>query len=128
MEPLVIDGSIGEGGGQVLRTSLALSLVTGRPFRMSRIRAGRRNPGLRAQHIACVRAAAEVGDADISRASIGSMDLRFTPAKPRPGDYSFQVGTAGRRPRDRASDGPEPPQTPRACTARSRSSGRTYSR
>lgn len=90
-----VDGSIGEGGGQVLRTSLALSLVTGRPFRIEKIRAGREKPGLLAQHLTAVEAAAEVGQADVQGAVRRSDTLRFTPAKVRPGEYRFSVGTAG---------------------------------
>lgn len=90
-----IDGSFGEGGGQILRTSLALSLVTGKPFRIERIRAGRRNPGLSRQHLTAVRAAAEISRGSVEGASIGSMELTFTPGGIRPGDYDFSVGTAG---------------------------------
>ena len=61
---LVIDGSFGEGGGQILRTSLALSLVTGTPFRIERVRAGRPRPGLLHQHLTAVKAAARVGQAE----------------------------------------------------------------
>lgn len=90
-----IDGSQGEGGGQILRTSLALSLVTGRAFEIAGIRAGRKNPGLQAQHLACVRAAAEVGAARSEGAAIGARRLIFEPGEVRPGDYHFAVGTAG---------------------------------
>lgn len=92
---LTIDGSIGEGGGQILRTSLALSLITGKPFRIEKIRAGRRTPGLLRQHLTSVNAAAEVGDAETSGASIGSTQLTFIPGKTKPGDYHFAIGTAG---------------------------------
>ena len=67
-----IDGALGEGGGQVVRTSLSLSLVTGRPVRLRRIRAGRERPGLRPQHLTAVRAAAEVGDGEVAGAAPGS--------------------------------------------------------
>jgi len=63
-----LDGSAGEGGGQILRTALGLSLVTGTPFTIDRIRAGREKPGLQRQHLAAVRAAAEIGKADVSGA------------------------------------------------------------
>jgi len=92
---LTIDGSQGEGGGQVLRTSLGLSLVTGAPFRMVNIRAGRPRPGLGRQHRTAVQAAADVGQADVTGAEIGSTQLTFVPRSVTPGDYTFSVGTAG---------------------------------
>jgi RNA 3'-terminal phosphate cyclase (ATP) len=90
-----IDGSYGEGGGQVLRTSLALSLVTGKPFRIVRIRAGRSKPGLGHQHLASVKAAAAVGEADVRGDCLGSQELYFAPRSVQPGRYHFDVGTAG---------------------------------
>jgi len=96
METLAIDGSRGEGGGQVLRSSLALSLITGREVRLSRIRAGRRKPGLRRQHLTAVLAAAEVGrGGSVEGAAVGSQELTFRPGSVRAGDYRFDVGTAG---------------------------------
>ena len=92
---LVIDGSQGEGGGQVLRTSLALSLVTQTPFRMENVRAGRAKPGLMRQHLTAVKAAAEVGRASVSGAEVGSKTIEFRPREVLPGDYRFAVGTAG---------------------------------
>lgn len=92
---LVIDGSQGEGGGQVLRTALGLSLVTGTPFRIEGIRAGRERPGLLRQHLTGVLAAAEVGEAEIEGAELGSSALAFRPGRVRPGAYRFSVGTAG---------------------------------
>lgn len=92
---ITVGGSVGEGGGQILRSSLALSLVTGQPFRMVNIRAGRKKPGLLRQHLTCVRAAAEVGDAVTDGAEMGSTELVFRPEKLRAGDYQFTVGTAG---------------------------------
>ena len=92
---ITIDGSMGEGGGQVLRTSLGLSLVTGKPFRIENIRAGRSKPGLMRQHLTAVRAAAEVGDTKVSGDVIGSRELTFEPGAVRPGQYEFAVGTAG---------------------------------
>lgn len=92
---LTIDGSAGEGGGQVLRTSLSLSLVTGTPFRIEAIRARRRKPGLLRQHLTAVRAAAEVGRAKVEGAAVGSRKLTFVPGAIRPGEYRFAVGTAG---------------------------------
>jgi RNA 3'-terminal phosphate cyclase (ATP) len=90
-----IDGSFGEGGGQILRTSLSLSLVTGQPFRIDNIRAGRAKPGLLRQHLTAVLAAAEVGNAKVDGAVLGSASVQFTPGLVRPGEYSFAVGTAG---------------------------------
>jgi RNA 3'-terminal phosphate cyclase (ATP) len=90
-----IDGSLGEGGGQVLRTSLALSLITGEPFHLSKIRARRPKPGLQAQHLASVQAAAQIGQAKLGGASLGSCDLVFVPVKVSSGDYHFKIGTAG---------------------------------
>jgi RNA 3'-terminal phosphate cyclase (ATP) len=92
---LTIDGSQGEGGGQVLRSSLALSLVTGRSFVMKNIRAGRKKPGLMRQHLTAVEAAAEIGGAEVEGAAIGSRRLIFRPGQVEPGNYKFSVGTAG---------------------------------
>jgi RNA 3'-terminal phosphate cyclase (ATP) len=92
---LVIDGSRGEGGGQILRTSLSLSMVTGRPFRIERIRAGRRRPGLMRQHLAAVEAARAVSSASVEGAAIGSRALSFAPGPVHAGDYRFAIGTAG---------------------------------
>ena len=93
--PVTLDGSQGEGGGQVLRSSLALSIATGRPFRMENIRAGRRKPGLARQHLTSVEAAAAVGDAEVEGATLGSTTLAFTPNGCRAGTHHFKVGTAG---------------------------------
>ena len=90
-----IDGSQGEGGGQILRTSLSLSLVTGQPFRIDNIRAGREKPGLLRQHLTAVQAAAEVGGAKLEGAVLGSTALSFCPGPVRAGEYRFAVGTAG---------------------------------
>jgi RNA 3'-terminal phosphate cyclase (ATP) len=92
---LTIDGSQGEGGGQVLRSSLTLSLVTGTPFRIERVRAGRQKPGLQRQHLTAVRAAAQVGNADVRGAELHSTELTFVPGAVTPGDYHFAIGTAG---------------------------------
>lgn len=92
---LTIDGSYGEGGGQILRTSLALSLVTGKPFRIEKIRAGRKSPGLLRQHLTAVNAAVEVSSVDVMGATIGSRELTFIPAGITPGNFHFAVGTAG---------------------------------
>src|SRR4051794_14132922 len=92
---ITIDGSSGEGGGQILRTSLALSLVTGQAFRIQNIRAGRSKPGLLRQHLTAVEAATKISDAAVDGAVLGSKELLFKPGKVKPGDYRFAVGTAG---------------------------------
>ena len=92
---VTIDGSEGEGGGQLLRTALSLSLVTGTPFRIERIRAGRKKPGLLRQHLTAVQAAVQVGRARVSGAELGSQTLTFEPSQIQPGEYEFAVGTAG---------------------------------
>ncbi len=90
-----LDGSMGEGGGQILRTSLALSLLTSRPFHLRNVRAGRDKPGLQPQHLMSVRAAATVGQAQTRGASRGSTDLVFEPGPVTAGTYRFDIGTAG---------------------------------
>ncbi len=92
---IVIDGSFGEGGGQIIRTSLALSLVTGKPFRAERVRAGRERPGLQRQHLTAVNAAAEIGRAEVRGAGVGAREFTFVPGDVVPGDYVFSIGTAG---------------------------------
>jgi RNA 3'-terminal phosphate cyclase (ATP) len=92
---ITIDGSVGEGGGQILRTALALSLVTRQAFRIEKIRAGRPKPGLLRQHLTAVNASAQVGQAKVAGATVGSRDLTFAPESITPGDYRFAVGTAG---------------------------------
>jgi RNA 3'-terminal phosphate cyclase (ATP) len=93
--PLTIDGSAGEGGGQILRTALALSMLTGTPFVLERIRAARKKPGLMRQHLTCLRAAAAVCAAELEGAELGSDRLRFAPGDVVPGSYEFDVGSAG---------------------------------
>lgn len=90
-----LDGSQGEGGGQILRSALGLSLVTGTPFRIDNIRAGREKPGLLRQHLTAVQAASEIGKAEVRGAAIGSTVLTFTPHGIHPGSYHFAVGSAG---------------------------------
>jgi RNA 3'-phosphate cyclase len=91
-----IDGSFGEGGGQILRSSLALSLLTGQPFRLRKVRANRKpKPGLRPQHLASVRAAAKIGRAKVTGDTVGSGQLTFEPGPVTPGSYRFDIGTAG---------------------------------
>ena len=92
---LTIDGSHGEGGGQIIRTSLALSLVTGTPFHVRNARANRGKPGLRHQHLTAVRAAAAIGNGKVEGAAVGATEFTFHPGTVTPGDYTFDVGTAG---------------------------------
>lgn len=92
---LSIDGSCGEGGGQIIRTSLALSLVTGKAFRAYNVRAGRAKPGLQPQHLMAVRAAEEVGRARVEGAGVGAREFTFVPGEVAPGQYRFAIGTAG---------------------------------
>jgi RNA 3'-terminal phosphate cyclase (ATP) len=95
MAMIEIDGSFGEGGGQILRTSLSLSCLTGKPFRIYNIRAGRSNPGLRPQHLKSVEAAAAISQAEVEGARVGSTELIFRPRAIRAGNYRFDIGTAG---------------------------------
>lgn len=92
---LDLDGSLGEGGGQILRTSLALSLITRKPFHLCNIRARRPKPGLQAQHLMSVQAAAAIGQANVRGATLGSGDLVFEPGETVPGNFHFRIGTAG---------------------------------
>lgn len=92
---IIIDGAEGEGGGQVVRNALALSLVTGQPFRIGNIRGGRDKPGLMRQHLTAVEAALTIGGAVCEGASVGSTEIAFTPGRVAPGEYRFAVGTAG---------------------------------
>ncbi|MDM0115733.1 RNA 3'-terminal phosphate cyclase [Variovorax sp. J22R133] len=90
-----LDGSQGEGGGQILRTGLALSMVTGQPLCIEHIRAKRPKPGLMRQHLACVLAASQVSGAQVEGAELGSQALRFVPGRVRAGDYRFAIASAG---------------------------------
>lgn len=90
-----IDGSQGEGGGQILRTSLSMGAVTGTGIAFKKIRAGRSKPGLKRQHLTCVKAVAEICGAQVSDVAVGSMELDFRPGVIKAGDYRFDVGTAG---------------------------------
>ena len=92
---LNIDGSQGEGGGQILRSAMALSIVTGKPFRIEKIRAGRKKPGLLRQHLTCVRAATRTCDGGAEGAELGSTTLTFFPSAARSGQYRFAIGSAG---------------------------------
>lgn len=90
-----IDGAHGEGGGQLLRNAAALAAVTGKPVRVTDIRAGRRKPGLAAQHVTAVRAVAALADAKVEGLQIGSREITMTPRGLRGGRFTFDVGTAG---------------------------------
>src|ERR1700761_2725531 len=90
-----IDGSTGEGGGQILRTSLALSMCTGQAFTLARVRARRPKPGLMRQHLTCVQAAAAVSGAAVQGAELGSGTLGFEPGAVKAGDSASSGGTAG---------------------------------
>ncbi len=92
---ILIDGRIGEGGGQILRTALSLSAATGKAFRLIHIRRKRSKPGLRHQHLACVNAAAEICGAHCKGNRLESLELEFTPGLIRGGDYFFNIPTAG---------------------------------
>ena len=93
---LIIDGSQGEGGGQIIRTSAALSLVSGKPFRAEKVRANRDKPGLRQQHLTAVIAGAKIGvGSTVEGAAVGATAFTFIPGVITPGDYTFSVGTAG---------------------------------
>lgn len=95
LELITIDGSQGEGGGQIVRTALTLSMLTGKPFRMVRIRAHRPKTGLRRQHLAAVRAAAAISGADAQQVTLGAAALTFRPGTVEPGSYRFDIGSAG---------------------------------
>ncbi len=92
---LQIDGSQGEGGGQILRTSLSMAMVTGTDIKIGNIRAGRARPGLMRQHLACVKAAQAISHAEVSGAKVGSTEIIFKPGALHMGEYEFSVGTAG---------------------------------
>lgn len=90
-----IDGSQGEGGGQVLRSALTLSLMTGKGVSLFNIRANRSNPGLRHQHLCAVKAAHTIGKGEVNGGKLGSTSLEFQPHTIQPGRYRFNIGTAG---------------------------------
>ncbi|MCB9859208.1 MAG: RNA 3'-terminal phosphate cyclase [Phycisphaeraceae bacterium] len=90
-----LDGSVGEGGGQILRTALSLSMVTGTSFSITNIRANRPKPGLLRQHLTAVLAARDVCNGEVQGATVGSTEVTFTPGTVSPGEYHFSIGTAG---------------------------------
>jgi len=92
---IIIDGSEGEGGGQVLRTSLSLSAITGKPVRIENVRGRRKKPGLFRQHLTAFKAAAEICDAKMEGAELGSSEIAFHPGAIKGGDYEFSIGSAG---------------------------------
>jgi RNA 3'-terminal phosphate cyclase (ATP) len=94
-ESIVIDGGYGEGGGQILRTSLSLAVITGKSLKLVNIRGGRKKPGLRPQHLAAVRACASVCGAKLDGAELGARKITFIPGAIAPGSYEFHIGTAG---------------------------------
>ncbi|MDJ0705732.1 MAG: RNA 3'-terminal phosphate cyclase [Leptolyngbyaceae cyanobacterium MO_188.B28] len=95
MKFLTIHGSYGEGGGQILRSTLALSILTGKPVRIVNIRAGRDKPGLRPQHLTGVQAGAALSDATVTGAEVNSLTLTFQPHRLKSGHFHFDIGTAG---------------------------------
>lgn len=92
---ITLDGAQGEGGGQILRSALSLSMITGQPFTITGIRAGRAKPGLLRQHLTAVKAATEICGATVEGAELGSQHLVFRPGAVRGGDYRFAIGSAG---------------------------------
>lgn len=92
---LFLDGAMGEGGGQVLRSALSLAMVTGQSFTLERVRANRPRPGLMRQHLTCVQGAAAICGAEVEGAALGSGRVVFRPGAPRAGDWRFEVGSAG---------------------------------
>jgi RNA 3'-terminal phosphate cyclase (ATP) len=90
-----LNGATGEGGGQILRSALALSMLTGEPFRIEAIRAGRKKPGLLRQHLTAVQACARICNAQIEGAALGSLTLTFAPQETVAGRYEFAIGSAG---------------------------------
>lgn len=92
---LILDGSFGEGGGQILRTALSLSMITGAPFRIEKVRARRRKPGLLRQHLTCVKAAERIASARVKGAELGATSITFEPGVISAGEYEFAIGSAG---------------------------------
>jgi len=92
---IIVDGAAGEGGGQLLRASLALSMALGRPFRMVNIRSKRSRPGLKRQHLTCLQAAQTICGAQVTGDSINSREITFVPGPVKPGKYRFDIGSGG---------------------------------
>lgn len=92
---IVIDGSTGEGGGQMLRTALGLSALTGKSFKIVNIRKGRDNPGIKEQHLQSVNAVAKLCDAHVEGSYLNSMELEFNPGEIRSGNINIAISTAG---------------------------------
>jgi RNA 3'-phosphate cyclase len=92
---LEIDGSYGEGGGQILRTAVALSVLTKKPVEIKNIRANRPNPGIKPQHYIAIQSVKELCNADVEGLEVGSSNLTFTPGDVKSGKYKFDIGTAG---------------------------------
>lgn len=90
-----IDGSYGEGGGQILRNAIALSTITKNPVKIVNIRANRPNPGIKAQHYVAIKSIQEMCDAEVEGLEIGSSELTFSPGEIKGGKYKFDIGTAG---------------------------------
>ena len=90
-----VDGSIGEGGGQILRTSVALSALTQKPIIVKNIRAKRDKPGLRNQHMTAIKGVAAIVDADVDGLELGSSEITFAPKRWKGGEFTFDIGTAG---------------------------------
>ena len=92
---LTIDGSYGEGGGQILRNSVALSVLTGKPVKIENIRANRPNPGIKPQHYISIKSIQDLTQSETDGLNVGSDVLSFTPGEVKGGSYSFDIGTAG---------------------------------
>ncbi|NWG87921.1 MAG: RNA 3'-phosphate cyclase [Hydrogenophilaceae bacterium] len=95
MSPIEIDGSYGEGGGQLARLAMALAAITGRPLHLTNIRSKRPKPGLMAQHLTALKAVAAISGGELTGAELGATAIRFQPGRIAGGDYRFEVGTAG---------------------------------
>ncbi len=95
IKPIHLDGSYKEGGGQIVRTALALSAVTQKPFEVAGIRKGRPKPGLKSQHLHCIKALEKLCNARAEGAELGSEMVRFSPGKARPQNLDIDIGTAG---------------------------------
>lgn len=95
IKPIIIDGSHGEGGGQILRTSIGLALCTGKPVTIINIRANRKKPGLLRQHLTCVKAAVEISNGSIEGDQLSSQTITFYPGTVKAGNYHFSIGSAG---------------------------------